>query len=139
MSARDQFHVLRRLGAMSGAVAECTRRAVAAGGIEKVLKDPDVDVDVLAEVAAPLLEGLSRMSDADADFVLTTCQACVLRQVSGGVWAPVVSGGHHMFADMPLDVQLRLVGHVLAEKLGSFFGGLLSGLLGPERTGQPSP
>lgn len=114
LDAFEQFHCVRRLGPIFGALA----KAIETGGDD--LRP--------ADVAAPIMTALAAVPDADANFVLTTCLRHVTRQQSGGTgWAPLMgAGGQMMFADVDMTEMLQITGQVLQGYLASFLSGLAS-------------
>lgn len=108
LDAKRQFHVTRRLAPLL---------AAAGGSLEQIKTDP-------FSLFAPLAQGIASLPDADADFVIDTCLGVVQRK-QGKSWAPVTSPGGLMFEDIGMAEMLQIVGKVLAENLGGFFGDLL--------------
>lgn len=121
LNAFEQFHCLRRLGPIIGALA----KALGEG------RTPGADQNRLQTVVEPVLVALSTIADADLDFVIATCLKHVTRKQAAG-WAPIMATpGQMMFADIDMQAMLQIVWNVLEGDLASFFGGLASGSIGP--------
>jgi hypothetical protein len=122
ISARVQFHVVRRLAPFIKVLAENVDafKGAESGNLS--------GLDQLAEVVA-------QMPDKDVDFILDTCLAVCERQ-QGPAWAKVMApGGRLMFEDMAMPQMLRLVVAVIQENMGGFFPALPSG----SKAEAPSP
>lgn len=136
MNAIDQFHVVRRLHALGGALAESfaeTQRLGGAAELERAARDAsrrgEIGAD-LTRVIGPVLRAIGQMPEADVDYVLEKCLRTVERHVSGDtgwavVWAP---GAGLMFQDLGMPAMVVLVWHALRTNLADFFFDLLSGL-----------
>ncbi|MDF0491601.1 hypothetical protein PX554_26150 [Sphingomonas sp. H39-1-10] len=98
LSALDQFHILRRIMPIVGALG-------AKGAQEHVLA------------------ALSQLSDEDAEFVLNRCLAGATRQ-NGDNWARFYIDGRLMFDDINLPTMLQLAFETLKGPLSDFFTGL---------------
>jgi len=120
MPALAQFHVSRRLAPI-----------LAAMGITMSMlkgdKDKPPTFEDFAPILAPATEILSRMSDADSNYVIFTCLQAVSREQGEGRFAPVSSGTNLMFDDIDMVAMIRLVVETLKENLWDFFEGLGEG------------
>lgn len=112
LSAVTQFHVTRRLGPVL---------VVAGISIEMIRTGMKLALDDLVSMAGPVIEVLSKMSDADTNYILTACLSAVKRE-SAGKFAPITADKSLdlMFADIDMPTMLRLVVEVLKENLGNF-------------------
>lgn len=112
LSALSQFHVTRRvapiLANMGVSVIDSLR-------ISGKLSDDDM-VAVMGTAA----DVVSKMSDADVEYVIFTCLS-VVRKKQENVWAAVVNGKQFMFQTMDMQLMMRLTVAVLKENLSSFF------------------
>lgn len=106
MDAMKQFHVVRRLAPLMGEFA----------GLKSA--EPEKAFEAIASA-------VSKMSDADADYVIGTCLDSVERQ-AGNQWGKIRVSGRLMYADLPLPDMLQIVWQVLQGNLGSFFPALLA-------------
>jgi len=122
LNAFEQFHCLRRLGTVFGALAQAMQGVGKAGQ----------DAPALAGME-PIMTAMSSIPDADANFVLETCLKHVQRKQGSG-WAPIWSSGAAgvlLFGDIDMAAMLRIVWSVLEGDLASFFGALASDATGP--------
>lgn len=117
LSPKVQFNVLKRLMPLMARVPE------ASGGLKKEATLADLFSSTV------MADAISHMDDKDSDFVIDACLSVVQReQVLEGsqqaVWAPVTTGkGVLMFADIDMNVMLKITVLVISENLGGFFGG----------------
>ncbi len=111
LDAFKQFHIARRLAPVLTSWAEVTKTQKA--------PEPGSEMDALK----PIIDAVSKLSDADTDFVIHTCLAVVMRR-DGERWANVrSSNGMLMYQDITMADMLILVYSVVEENLASFFGG----------------
>jgi hypothetical protein len=99
LSAMDQFHILRRIMPIVGAIG------TGAGAQERILT------------------ALGKLSDEDAEFVLNQTLNGALRQ-SGDTWVKFYVEGRMMFDDVTLPTMLQLAFETLKGPLSDFFTGL---------------
>lgn len=114
MNALAQFHVSRRL-----------LPALAAAGIGLAQLKELSSVDDLMGLAVPISDVVSKMSDADANYIIFTCLQVVSREEvvepgKPGRFAPVVSSNQLMYADIDMMQMLRLAAEVVKDNLGGF-------------------
>jgi hypothetical protein len=116
LSAMEQFHVTRRLG---------PALVVAGVTFKMILEGKNISMDDLVNVAGPVMQVVSHMSDEDVEYVIMKCLRTVDRQ-SGGAWAPITTpdGKQFMFADMDQAVMVRLTIEVLQANLANFAKGM---------------
>ena len=107
----QQFHVARRLAPALWALSSVAEGASAGKVVEGMLS-----------AFQPVAEILSKMSDQDSEYVLSTCLSAVYRQ-QGNNWAMVspTSAGMMMFDDITLPVMIQLTFEVIKENMGNFF------------------
>lgn len=120
LDAMRQFHVMRRLAPVMARMAESF------GGVKALAEVSEQNIGEAVAKFEPVLEALGEMKDADAEFVVNTCLAVVLREQEGGKgWAKVqASNGRLMFSDIELPQMMRLVWKVLEDSLKGFFSEL---------------
>ena len=129
ISAMEQFHVVRRLTAVSSSLGEGIIRMQKAGGAGQVLNAENPDI---IGVVTPLLKAIGEMSNEDSEYVINTCLKAVARKQGDVAWAQVqASPGVLMFPDIKLPVMLALVWRTLEFNIGGFFSELLSVLSTP--------
>lgn len=112
LSALSQFHVTRRVAPILANMGVSVIDSLRVSG-----KLSDDDMVAVMGTAADVV---SKMSDADVNYVIFTCLA-VVRKKQENVWAAVVNGQQFMFQDMDMQLMMRLTVAVLKENLSSFF------------------
>lgn len=105
-----QFHVARRLGPVLMEFTDALANTDAA----KLSAE-----QWIARVFGPVMGVVSRMSDADAEYILRACLATVERK-DGDRWALVQRNGNLMYSDVLMDTMLKLTIFVVRETLGPF-------------------
>ncbi len=118
LSALKQFHVVRRLAPLLS-------------GFREVSGDPidlaDLSVPEAVTMLGPLTEAVAGMSDADAEYIITTCLGVVERKQTGGGYAQVVTTDHQiLFDDIDMTAMLALTAHTIGGNLQGFFDSLSS-------------
>lgn len=117
MNAFKQFHIVRKVAPILGKLLPVIN------SIKKIDDDKLQDEekwDQIAKLATPILEGLSKLSEEDADKVLKALLATVEKQ-NHGAWSFVVVGESLMFADMDLPTMMQLAGRAFMFNLADFF------------------
>jgi hypothetical protein len=142
MAAREQWHVLRRLGPVMTAFKEIILAA------DDRLAPPPADAtedekqvafarmtSVALDAAVPLAEAVAKMENKDWDYVIDACFQVVNRAVkaeNGSIvsWQKLwnEAAGQPQFQDLDMLEMIGIVRHVLTENLSGFFGDLQSGL-----------
>jgi hypothetical protein len=104
LDARRQFHVMRRMLPLFGALQ-------------------DAQEDMVAGIAG----AVSKLTDDECDYVLDNCLTIVDRRV-GDTWVSLWNARAKalQFQDLPLADMLQIASAVLQDNLGSFFSGLPS-------------
>lgn len=129
LSAKKQFHVLRRISPLlvglvdSGALA-AVRKEVAKGkeARPEALLGGLTDKD-LGAMLKGVLDNLASLPEADVDYVIDTCLAVTERRQASGGWAGVMTGEQLQFQDLDLPALLKIVWEVLQHNLSGFFAG----------------
>ncbi len=70
------------------------------------------------------MTGLSKLSDADAEFVLYGLLAAAEVQQQAGNWAQVSTGSMLMIQDLELPMLLQIAGRAFMFNLSGFFSAL---------------
>lgn len=114
-----QFHIVRRLGPLLGDIIPVAQSI-------KGLKDDseqneEEKLETIAMLAKPLMEGFSKLSDADADVVLLGLLSAVEIKQSTGNWARIVRDKNIMIQDLELPILLQAAGKAFAYNLAGFF------------------
>lgn len=108
MNAMTQFHVSRRLAPLLSSITD-----LAKGGTHDA-----------PMVFASLMGEISKLSDADCEYVLHACMAVTMRDQGGGRgFAPILAsdGKTSMFPDIDMLAMLTIAAHVLQDNLAGFF------------------
>lgn len=116
IDAFKQFHIVRRIGPILSEMLSAMK------DIQKVSKDDQLES--VAKIAAPIMNGLSKLSDADSELVMFGLLSAVEMQQASGNWARVSTGSMLMIQDMELPVMLQLAGRAFMFNLSSFFSAL---------------
>ncbi len=117
-----QFHIVRRMGPV---MSEILPAAMDFNRAQKTLnmEDQDAVFGEAAKVFAPVMVGLSKLSDADADRVLYGLLASVEVQQSTGNWARVANDSMIMMQDLELPVLMQIAGRAFMFNLSGFTSG----------------
>lgn len=116
-----QFHIVRRLGPILGDIIPIAQkvRAMQIGDSEK---SESQKFEELALLVTPIMAGLAKLSDEDADLVLLGLLAAVeMHQVQSNSWARVVVGKSLMLQDLGLPELMQIAGRAFAYNLAGFF------------------
>jgi hypothetical protein len=122
IDALRQFHIVRR-------IAPLLREMIPVMGSIKKAKVDDLTEEQKFEqfglIASPIIEGLARLSDADADFVLFRLLASVeVEQPQFNSWTFIATESGIKMQDMDLPVLLQAAGRALMFNLSGFFASL---------------
>lgn len=120
IDAFKQFHIVRRIGPILSELLPAMKNV---GKNQASLSESEKFED-LAKFAGPVMSGISKLSDADADLVLFGLLSSVEVQQSSGNWARVATPSMLMIQDMELPVLLQLAGRAFMFNLSGFFAGL---------------
>lgn len=123
IDAFKQFHIVRRIGPLLADLLPAMSSMGAGVKNFEALSETE-KFDQLAKFAGPLMTGLSKLSDADADLVLFGLLHAVEVQQAAGNWARVSTGSMLMIQDMELPVLLQLAGRAFMFNLSGFFAAL---------------
>lgn len=114
IDAFKQFHIVRRIGPLLSDLLPAMKDLSG-------LRDKTDQIDQAAKVLGPIMTGLSKLSDADADLVLFGLLASVEMKQSSGNWAKVATSSMLMIQDLDLPTMLQLAGRAFAFNLTGFF------------------
>lgn len=125
ISARAQFHIVRRLSPVLGKVAPMVQDITAmdsAGG------DP---VEIGMKALPAMADAIANLSDADADYILLGLLRAVSKKQPNGIgWSPIVVGDNIMFDDMTMPQMLQIAWQTFNHNMSGFFSALPSDLKG---------
>ncbi len=120
IDAFKQFHIVRRLGPILGDIIPVAQKL-------KSVNDEDMTeeqkLDAFAKLITPIMGGLSKLSDADANLVLIgLCSAVELWQEPYNKWSPIAQGNTMMIKEgILLPTLLQIAGRAFAYNLADFF------------------
>lgn len=120
LSAMEQFHVSRRIAPIIPTLIPIFVKLAKGEGLSGDLAGLGVALEAFAD-------GISKMSDEQSEFVLSTCLSAVRRQ-TGDSWSPVWNKQRNvcMFSDIDLSVMINLAIRVIKDSLQPFIRGLLT-------------
>ena len=139
MSVFDQAHVARKIApvvftlgkgyaqAMGQFGSVIGDKAVNGEDPSETLVDPTrvaQENEIMINALAPIADVLSRMEEADVDYVLKKCLAVVARH-NGQHYVPVMRSGSLMFDDIDLATLMQLTMEVVQDNLGPSLAALL--------------
>jgi hypothetical protein len=114
LDAFKQFHCTRRLAPLFGDLIPVAHK------LSKL--KPGESTDSQFESLTPIMNGLAKLSDADADYVLLTlCSAVEMQQQPIGNWARVATDAGLMFQDLDLSILLNIAARAFIYNMQSFF------------------
>lgn len=117
LNAMQQFHVSRRVAPILPTLVPIFVQMSKAGSLTE-------NPSGMVEVLQPFADGLSKISDAEAEYIISTCLSVVKRRHMDA-WAAVWTNGVCMFGDMDMGSMVPLIVRVIQESLGPFIAGLL--------------
>jgi hypothetical protein len=121
LDAFKQFHVARRLAPVVFALGSAATNALKA---PSVLQDDAAAMDAVISAAGPVADVFAAMSDADSQYILTTCLSTCSRQSNVG-WQPIVNAnGAFQFDDIDLPTMMQIAIAVIRENIGNFMPAL---------------
>ncbi len=121
IDAFKQFHIVRRIGPILSDLLPALKDAKK---FQKSSLSEDDKFEAIAKLAGPLMTGVAKLSDSDADLVLFGLLASVEMQQAPGNWAKVANNGMLMFQDMELPLMMQLAGRAFMFNLAGFFTAL---------------
>lgn len=115
-----QFHIVRRLGPILGDIIPVAQKIKSA--ISGTEETEEQKLEAVALIAQPVLNGLSKLSEEDANSVLLGLLSSVeVKQPPVGNWARVARDNQLMISDLELPLMLQVAGRAFAYNLASFF------------------
>lgn len=116
LNAREQFHVVRRMG------PTLIESLAKLGQLQKIkATSTEKQLEQIGKVLAPVLGGLAKLSQEDADYVLDALLSCVEVQQAGGNWAKVFANGVMMVNDLEFPVMMQVASRAFMFNLSGFF------------------
>ncbi len=122
INAFKQFHIVRRmapiLAELAPAIGEMSKASKLTSGTEVER------FNEIAKFAAPLMNGLAKLSDEDANRILFGLLSSVEIQGVGGIWSKVANDTTLLFENLELPVLLQVAGRAFAYNMTGFFAAL---------------
>lgn len=124
IDALKQFHIVRRVGPILADVIPAIKGAEKFQD-PKALESlsPDAKMEMMAKIAMPVMNGLSKLNDADAELVLYGLLSSV-EVKHAGAWARVSTSTMLMMQDLELPALLSIAGRAFIFNLSGFFTAL---------------
>lgn len=125
IDAFKQFHIVRRIGPILSELLPSMKLATSVQNGKDIDKlSEDEKLDLIASFATPVMMGLSKLSDADADLVLYGLLQSVEVQQPSGNWAKVATNSVLLMQDVELPSLLQIAGRSFMYNLSGFFAAL---------------
>ncbi len=118
IDAFKQFHIVRRIAPL---LAELIPAMKELSKNKSETLSEDEKLNQMAALAAPLMNGFSKLTDEDSNKVLLGLLSVVEMQQSSGNWARVATEAGIMFQDLELPVLLQAAGRSLMFNMAGFF------------------
>lgn len=111
LNAFEQWHLFRRCSPMLEAfgIGMLSLPAEVING-----DDGSLTADMQMRVFAPVMDVISKLSDAESDYIMHKCLGRV-RRSNGSSWVPLMSHGQMMFDDIDMGVLFQLTIQMLQE------------------------
>lgn len=122
MDAFKQFHIVRRVGPILAELVPALGNSKKLQNLDNASEEDKFDA--IAKFAGPVMSGLSKLSDADADLVLHGLLSSVEIQQPMGGWARVSQNNMLMMQDLELPILLQIAGRAFMFNLSGFFSAL---------------
>lgn len=117
-----QFHIVRRIGPILGDIIPVAQKLHSLQKVQSKSPSEEDTFSEIADLAKPIMDGLSKLSDADANYVLLGLLSAVeVRQMPANNWAKVVKNDMLMIGDLGLPLMLQIAGRAFAYNLADFF------------------
>lgn len=123
INAFEQFHIARRIAPILSDLLPLLKDIKKSVLTSDTANESD-KLDEVAKMAGPVMNGLSKLSDEDANRVLFGLLSSVEMQQSTGNWLRVASSTMVMVQDLELPNLLQIAGRAFVYNLSGFFGAL---------------
>lgn len=112
-----QFHIARRLSPILGEIMQVAPKLK---NLDESMSESE-KLEAIAQIGKPIMDGFSKLSDADANLVLLgLCSAVEVHQPLSNNWARVAREDVLMFNELELPVLLQIAGRSFVYNLGGF-------------------
>jgi hypothetical protein len=119
IDAFKQFHIVRRLGPILTDLLPAMKEFSNLDG-----KSEDEKLESVSRLAQPFMNGIAKLSDADAELVFQGLLASVEFQGPVGMWARLFSNQTLMAQNLELPILFQIAGRALMFNLYGFFAAL---------------
>lgn len=126
IDALKQFHIVRRITPILSELLPALT-SLAKGNKSPESLSQAKQMEYFSKIAAPIMNGLSKLTDEDADRVLFGLLSSVEIQQSAGNWARLATDSSLMFQDLELPVLIQGAGRAFAYNMAGFFAALPQG------------
>jgi hypothetical protein len=124
INAFKQFHVVRRVAPILGKLG-IVLPELAKSAKKGEHKSQDEQFEEMAKFLEPIMDGFSKLSDEDSEFVLIQLLCAVeVHQKQFNTWARMASDKGLMFDQFELPVLLQCAGRSFMFNLSGFFASL---------------
>lgn len=120
INAMKQFHVVRRIAPILGDMLPALKDVARVHKNAENMSQDD-QFEQMATIISPIMTGLARLSDADANFVLYSLLAAVEMKQDSGNWAKISNGDMLLFDNLDLPTMLQAAGRAFAFNMIGFF------------------
>lgn len=118
INALKQFHIVRKIGPILTELLPALQE-LQKSDIQKLSENENLES--LSKFVTPIMNGLSKLSDAEADKVLYGLLSSVEVQQPAGNWSRVSTDTMLMMQDMELPILLQIAGRAFMFNLSGFF------------------
>lgn len=121
IDAFKQFHIVRRMGPILGDIIPVAQK------LHKMKREnmsEEETMESIAALSAPIMTGISKLSDEDSNKVLLGLCSSVEMQQASGNWARVATDAGLMFQDLDLPTLLQIAGRAFMYNVSGFFASM---------------
>lgn len=119
IDAMSQFHIVRMISPIMGDLMPAMKNVTKVTSSEEMSESEKFNA--IAEIGAPILNGISKLSKKDSEYVLFGLLASVEMQQEHGNWARMASEAGLLFQNIELPVMLQAAGRAFAYNMSGFF------------------
>lgn len=123
IDALKQFHIVRRLGPILSDIIPLAKKFKdnAPKAMKGELSEAEMFADITA-LAQPIMNGLSKLKDEDAELVLLgLCSAVEIHQPETNNWMPLSDGKQFRYQLLEFPELIQCAGRAFAFNLSGFF------------------
>lgn len=122
IDAFKQFHIVRRMGPILGDLIPVAQKLNKLKVSDESQMNEDQKFEAIATLSGPIMGGLAKLSDEDANKVLLgLCSAVEIQQQPAGNWARVATDAGLMFQDLDLSTLMQIAGRAFVYNMAGFF------------------